>query len=95
MFGLLGRAPWMILAVQDHPTARKEAIKTLFAREMLRAGVLFLASHNVCYAHDSEDVNRVLTAWDIALAKVAEELATGKLEERLPCPAVMPVFKVR
>ncbi len=95
VFGLLGRAPWMILAVQDHPKARKEAIKTLFAREMLRAGVLFLASHNVCYAHDSEDVSRVLTAWDVALAKVAEELATGKLEERLPCPAVMPVFKVR
>jgi len=95
IFSLVGRAPWKILAVQDHPTARKEAIKTLFAREMLRAGVLFLASHNVCYAHDGEDVNRVLTAWDVALAKVAAELATGKLEERLPCPAVMPVFKVR
>jgi len=95
VFSLLGRAPWMILAVQDHPTARKEAIKTLFAREMLRAGVLFLASHNVCYAHDAEDIGRVLAAWDIALAKVAEELATGRLEQRLPCPAVMPVFKVR
>lgn len=95
VFGLVGRAPWMILAVQDHAKARKEAIKTLFAREMLRAGVLFLASHNVCYAHDNADINRVLTAWDVALAKVAEELATGKLEERLPCPVVMPVFKVR
>lgn len=95
VFGLVGRAPWMILAVQDHPKARKEAIKTLFAREMLRAGVLFLASHNVCYAHDDADISRVLTAWDVALAKVAEELATGRLEERLPCPVVMPVFKVR
>ncbi|RAU22881.1 aminotransferase [Paramagnetospirillum kuznetsovii] len=95
VFSLVGRAPWMILAVQDHAKARKEAIKTLFAREMLRAGVLFLASHNVCYAHDGADVARVLTAWDVALAKVAEELATGRLEERLPCPAVMPVFKVR
>ena len=95
IFSLVGRAPWKILAVQDHPTARKEAIKTLFAREMLRAGVLFLASHNVCYAHDAEDINRVLTAWDKALAKVAEELATGQLEARLPCPPVMPVFKVR
>jgi glutamate-1-semialdehyde 2,1-aminomutase/spore coat polysaccharide biosynthesis protein SpsF len=95
IFALVGKAPWKILAVQDHPTARKEAIKTLFAREMLRAGVLFLASHNVCYSHDSDDINRVLTAWDRALARVAGELATGKLEERLPCPAVMPVFKVR
>ncbi|WP_068494835.1 aminotransferase class III-fold pyridoxal phosphate-dependent enzyme [Paramagnetospirillum marisnigri] len=95
VFSLVGRAPWKILAVQDHAKARKEAIKTLFAREMLRAGVLFLASHNVCYAHDAADINRVLTAWDVALAKVEAELATGRLEERLPCPAVMPVFKVR
>jgi glutamate-1-semialdehyde 2,1-aminomutase/spore coat polysaccharide biosynthesis protein SpsF len=95
VFSLVGRAPWKILAVQDHKGTRKEAIKTLFAREMLRAGVLFLASHNVCYAHDADDVGRVLSAWDTALHKVADELATGRLEERLPCPAVMPVFKVR
>jgi len=81
--------------VADHPTARKEAIKTLFAHHRLRSGVLFLASHNVCYAHDDDDVNVVLTAWDRALGMVAAELATGQLEARLPCPAVEPVFKVR
>jgi len=95
LISLVGRAPWKIIAVKDHPTARKEAIKTLFAHEMLHSGVLFLASHNVSYAHDQDDVRTVLTAWDRALAKVAAELATGKLEERLPCPAVMPVFTVR
>jgi glutamate-1-semialdehyde 2,1-aminomutase len=95
IIGLVGRAPWKIISVKDHPTARKEAIKTLFAHEMLHAGVLFLASHNVCYAHDDDDVNIVLSAWDRALAKVAAELATGQLEARLPCPVVMPVFQVR
>lgn len=92
---LVGRAPWKIISVADHPTARKEAIKTLFAHHMLRSGVLFLASHNVCYAHDDDDVNLVLTAWDKALGTVAAELATGRLEARLPCPAVEPVFRVR
>ena len=92
---LVGRAPWKIISVTDHPFARKEAIKTLFAREMLRNGVLFLASHNVCYAHDDSDLGRVVAAWDHALATVARELATGELERRLPCPAVEPVFKVR
>lgn len=95
LIGLVGRAPWKIITVADHPTARKEAIKTLFAHHMLRNGVLFLASHNVCYAHDGDDVATVLAAWDKALAAVAAELATGRLEARLPCPAVEPVFKVR
>ncbi|MBR9972873.1 aminotransferase class III-fold pyridoxal phosphate-dependent enzyme [Magnetospirillum sulfuroxidans] len=95
VISLVGRAPWKIIAVKDHPAARKEAIKTLFAREMLHSGVLFLASHNVCYAHDSDDVATVLGAWDRALAKVAAELATGQLEARLPYPVVMPVFQVR
>jgi glutamate-1-semialdehyde 2,1-aminomutase len=95
IISLVGRAPWKIIAVKDHPTARKEAIKTLFAHEMLHRGVLFLASHNVSYAHDQDDVRTVLSAWDGALAKVAAELATGQLEQRLPCPAVLPVFSVR
>ncbi|CAA7612402.1 putative Aminotransferase, class III pyridoxal-phosphate dependent [Candidatus Terasakiella magnetica] len=92
---LVGKAPWMIAAFKDHPTARKEAIKTLFMVEMLHSGVLFLASHNVSYAHDAEDVRVVLGAWDRAVAKVADELATGRLEARLTCPPVLPVFSVR
>lgn len=95
LISLVGRAPWKIIAVKDHPTARKEAIKTLFIHEMVHSGVLFLASHNVCYAHDGDDVATVLAAWDRALSKVAAELATEQLEARLPCPAVEPVFKVR
>ena len=63
LIGLVGKAPWKIITVADHPTARKEAIKTLFAHHMLRSGVLFLASHNVCYAHDDDDVACVLAAW--------------------------------
>jgi glutamate-1-semialdehyde 2,1-aminomutase len=95
VIGLVGKEPWMILSVRDHATARKEAIKTLFIHEMLQNGVLILASHNVCYAHGQDDLNRVLAAWDVSLAKVAEELKTGKLEERMPFPPVMPVFTVR
>lgn len=92
---LLGAAPWKILSVSDHPEARKEAIKTRLQYEMLQRGVLLLGSHNVCYAHNSEDINHVIAAYDAALGIVSEELKTGRLEERLPCPAVEPVFRVR
>lgn len=95
VFSLNGSAPWMIVGINDHPKARKEAIKTLWVREMLKAGVLVNASHNVCYALSDHDVQKVLGAYDSALAFIVRELATGQLEQRLGVPAIEPVFKVR
>lgn len=95
VISLSGKAPWMILAVADHPKARKEAIRTLFLREMLRAGILVNASHNVTYAHNEADIVNVLAAYESALSIVASELDGGKLEERLGVPVIEPVFKVR
>jgi glutamate-1-semialdehyde aminotransferase len=92
---LSGLAPWIILTFQDHPGGRKEAIKTLFLREMLAAGVLLSASHNVCYAHSEDDLEQVLDAYDRALVVIAEELRRGALEERLGTPVIESVFKVR
>lgn len=90
-----GKAPWMVLGFNDHPAARKEAIKTLFLKEMIQAGVLITASHNINYAHDEADVTTVLAAYDRALPVVAQELARGRLEERLDCGVIEPVFRVR
>lgn len=92
---LRGKDPWMILDVRDHPKARKQAIKTLLVKELLAGGVLIGASHNVTFAHTPSDVNQILDAYQAALAVVAAELATGRLEDRLPCPVVEPVFAVR
>jgi glutamate-1-semialdehyde 2,1-aminomutase len=95
VMSLSGKAPWMVLGFRDHPAARKEAIKTLFLREMIQAGVLITASHNVNYAHDDADVATVLAAYDRALPVLAGELARGGLEERLDCGVIEPVFRVR
>ncbi|OAN51393.1 aminotransferase class III [Magnetospirillum moscoviense] len=92
---MVGKAPWKIFAFKPHPQARVEAMKTLFSYHVMQNGVLLLASHNLCYAHTEDDLGVVLRAYDTAFGRVAEELATGKLEERLPCKAVEPIFKVR
>lgn len=93
--GLSGRDPWKLLVFRDHPTARKEAIKTLFMGRMYDHGVLIAASHNVCYAHSDIDLRIVLDAWDAALGAVREGLDTGELEKRLEIPVVEPLFRVR
>jgi len=95
VISLSGQAPWMLLRFCDHPSARKEAINTLFLRAMFDRGVLISASHNVCYAHSAADLAHVLSAYDGALAEVRRELDGGALEANLPCPAIEPVFAVR
>jgi glutamate-1-semialdehyde 2,1-aminomutase len=93
--GLVGAAPWAILTFKDHAKASKEAIKTLFLREMIAAGVLINASHNVCFAHGAADIARVLAAYDHALAVLREALDRGDVDRLLGNQIIRPVFSVR
>ena len=92
---LSGVDPWKIVVFKDHPKAAKEAIKTRWLIEMLRAGVMIGGSHNICYAHTAEDIAIVTKAYDAALSRIADDLKDGKLAERLETPAIYPVFQVR
>lgn len=92
---LAGLPPCRIVGFHDHKTASKEAIKTRFMIEMLRHGILMSANHNICYAHNEEDVAKVLGAYDATLTKIATDLADGKLEERLDVSPIYPVFQIR
>lgn len=95
VFRLCGEAPWKIIDIADHPTAHRDAIKSLLQYEMLQRGVLLLGSHNVSYAHNAADISHVLAAYDGALSCISSELATQQLEQRLPFPPIQPIFKVR
>jgi glutamate-1-semialdehyde 2,1-aminomutase len=90
-----GIAPWKILTFTDHPSAKKESIKTRFMIEMLKNGVLISVSHNICLAHDERDAAHVENAYNAATARIAQDLKDGKLEERLEVPPIMPIFQVR
>jgi len=92
---LKGWAPWTLLAFKDARGQRKDAIRTLFLREMIAAGVLTLGTNNLCYRHSQADVQHVLSAYAAAIGKVAAELATGALESRLGHPVIEPIFQVR
>lgn len=92
---LNGVPAWTLVGLADAPGARKEAIKTLFIKEMLREGVLMTGSHNISYAHGEADLDAVAAAWRTVLGRIREALDAGDLEARLPCPAIQPVFSVR
>jgi glutamate-1-semialdehyde 2,1-aminomutase/spore coat polysaccharide biosynthesis protein SpsF len=92
---LVGAPPWAILQYRDHAKASKEAIKTLLLRELIAAGVLINASHNLCFAHTPADIARVLAGYEHALGVLREALERGDIDRRLGNQVIRPVFSVR
>ena len=95
VLSIKGHPSWMVLQFSDQKQARKEALRTLFIREMLRQGVLILGSNSVSYAHGPNEVAHVLGAYDSVLAVIGQKLAAGNLEQDLGIPAIEPIFRVR
>lgn len=92
---LKGKAPWKVLAFHDHPTASKEAVRTAFLTNMLARGVLIGTGHNICYAHNGDDILRVVQAYEATLELLAAQLEQGNLAENLGAPPIIPIFQVR
>lgn len=95
VLSLKGLAPWKILSFRDHAAASAAAIKTRFLIEFMQNGVLLAASHNVSYAHNDADIAVLERAYDVTLAKIANQLEDGSLEKNLEVPVLKPVFTVR
>ena len=92
---LNGCSPWIILNFAVYQNVETSAVRTLFVAEMLKRGVLILNSHNICYAHNSTDIEKVVSAYDGALRVIREAFDSGSFKEWLNYPAIDPVFQVR
>ncbi len=94
-FKLVGHPSWKLFQFSDHPHGSKEAVKTLFLKEMISHGVLAAGSHNICYAHNQADIEQVLAAYDAALEKIVDALKAPDLDSRMDMNLIRPVFTVR
>jgi hypothetical protein len=92
---LAGNGPLTILTYKNHPHGSKEAIKTLFLREMIAAGLLVNASHNICFAHTDADIERVLAGYDHALTALRGALDLGDIAHCSGNQVIKPIFSVR
>jgi len=52
----------------------KEDMKTLFMQEMIKNGVLIIASHNFCFAHTKDDMERILKAYQATFVAIKQAL---------------------
>ncbi|HEX2188382.1 MAG TPA: aminotransferase class III-fold pyridoxal phosphate-dependent enzyme [Longimicrobiaceae bacterium] len=91
-----GHPAWTLLRFLDAGGADDPVLKTLWSQEVVRRGVLVLATHNVCAALDYAAVEHVLRAYAEAFRFVGRLAAEGAdLAAYLDGPVPSPAFRAR
>lgn len=93
--GVAGDATWSFLTIADAAPYTSWQIKTLLLQEMFARGILTIGTHNLCYAHGEAEIDRLLAVYGEVVPLLADAVQSGRLEARLRCEPLQPLFKVR
>lgn len=90
-----GDPSWTFLHFKEVPPYSPWQIKTLFLQEVLARGILTTGTHNMSYAHDQRDVQRLLQVYEEVFGIIGEAVSRRKLETYLSCDPLVPLFRIR
>jgi glutamate-1-semialdehyde 2,1-aminomutase len=92
LFKLVGHPSWSILSL-SHDS--EQLIKSVFLQEMYQRGILTLGTHNISYAHQHQDIARLISAYQEIVPFIEYHWQQGTLRTVLKGAVIEPVFKVR
>lgn len=69
------------------------AIKTLVQQELIRNGILWAGTHNLCFSHTDADIDYTLSAYSRVLPLVDAAVASGEVSGALRGAVLKPVFR--
>ena len=95
VFGVKGHPSWSFLTVTGTPGVDVFETKTLLMQELHQRGILSVGTHNISFAHDDADIDRLIVAYEHILPMIGEAVAAGDVVNRLRCAPLAPLFKVR
>lgn len=94
-FSTAGHPSWSFLMIAAGENTSDYEMKTLFLQEMFKRGILTLGSHNLSYAHDSSDLEKLLSTYEEVLPLIVNADRENKVKSLLECAPLVPLFKVR
>lgn len=95
LLSVAGHPSWSFLLIKDTPQASQWATKTLLLQSLFERGVLSLGTHNLSYAHQQSDIDRLLTIYDEIFPLLRAGAIEGRMSELLRVPPLEPLFKFR
>ncbi|MGE0483646.1 MAG: aminotransferase class III-fold pyridoxal phosphate-dependent enzyme [Gammaproteobacteria bacterium] len=90
-----GDPTWSFLIFKDAGDISLYTIKTLWMQETLARGIMSVGTHNLSYAHDDADIERVLAVYDEIFPMLRDAVERCAFDEYLRCAPLEPLFKVR
>jgi len=90
----IGRPQWSLMKFRDKG-ADSPLLKNLFQQEVVKHGVLLLATHNLCVAHDGPAIQQTLEIYASAIKTLAGWMSDANPARHLEGEMSQPVFKVR
>ncbi len=91
----VGRPQWSLLKFFDQNGADSPLLRNLFQQEVVKRGILFLASHNVTAAHETTAIHQTLEAYAEVFKTLAAWVGDADPARFLEGPMTQPVFRVR
>jgi glutamate-1-semialdehyde 2,1-aminomutase/spore coat polysaccharide biosynthesis protein SpsF len=89
----IGLPPRTVMTFKDFHGTDSLELKTLLQQEAIKRGILCTGSHNICYSHSSEDIERTIKVYDEALQIMAGAIAEGDIKKFIQGDIVKPVFR--
>jgi glutamate-1-semialdehyde 2,1-aminomutase len=90
-----GHPSWSFVNIKDANGVSLWETKTLWRQEMFARGILIGTTQNISYAHDEDDVRKLLAAYDEVLPMLKEAVDYGAMRQMLRCKPQEPLFRVR
>jgi len=91
----IGYPSWSLIKFLDANGKDSLLVRSLFAQECVKRGVLLLATHNMTAAHDPLAVEQTLRVYAEVCKTLAAQLTATHPEQFLQGEIIQPVFKVR
>ena len=92
---LSGHESWTFLNWSSSNEFSGEEIKTLFAQEMFKRGILILSTHNVTLAHNLKQREKIIEVYSKVAGLLSDAISSGNLRELLEVEPLKPLFRVR
>lgn len=77
---LYGESPRAHVGFTGRGNLSADILKALWMKEMIAAGTLVIATHNVCYAHKGPEITQVVNAYDRACEAIVKAIDKGSAD---------------
>lgn len=94
-FRCVGQPTWSLLQFFDAEGKGSFLHRSLFQQEVIKRGLLILATHNMTSAHDELSTERTLEIYATVFKTLAKWLSDSDPSRFLEGPMIEPVFRVR